>query len=557
MDLTVSAYAAFYVAAGVTSLVTGVFIWRRRHAPGGMWLFAMSISAAVWTYAEALDFSSVNLQSHILWSKVAYLGSTTAPVFFFLFTLAYTGQSRWTRPWVVAALLSPSVLVILAAWTNELHHLVWPSFQVLPGQPSIVIYGHGWGYWAITAYALSLGLLGSGRLLGIAFRTRNLYRAQSASVAIAALIPWVAEIIYSFSPAVVPGFDPSVTIVFTNAILAITLLHFKLLDVVPVSRDVLLEEMTDGLLVLDSDERVLEMNPAALRLLGVQGAVRAGVSLRDALAHWPEAVNCILDGKCHEGPQTLILSDGRHVSVHRLRLLEDGRDLQRDMYILRDITAQAHAERALQGAVKSLKMRMSEIEALQAELREQAIRDPLTGLHNRRFLAETLERELGRAAREGYSVSLIMFDIDHFKRVNDTLGHAAGDAELRSLGAELKAHIRVGDIACRYGGDEFLVVLPNTPLEVATQLAERWRLALREAMQRVGDARTGATLSLGVAAFPVHGTMSEEIIAAADSAVYASKAAGRNRVTPAYTAGETTGIWAGMRRSGAGAPATD
>ena len=132
-------------------------------------------------------------------------------------------------------------------------------------------------------------------------------------------------------------------------------------------------------------------------------------------------------------------------------------------------------------------------------------------------------------------MSLVMFDVDNFKEINDTLGHAAGDSVLLALGTEFQAHTRIGDVACRYGGDEFLVVLPNTPLEVAAQLAERWRTMWREAMEGVGSGKTRGTLSLGVAAFPEHGTTPEDLLAAADTAVYASKAAGRDRVSVAPT----------------------
>jgi diguanylate cyclase (GGDEF)-like protein len=179
-----------------------------------------------------------------------------------------------------------------------------------------------------------------------------------------------------------------------------------------------------------------------------------------------------------------------------------------------------------------LRARLSQIEALQAELREQAIRDPLTGMYNRRYLDETLERELGRAQREGYPVSLVMIDVDRFKDVNDTFGHAAGDSVLRVIGDRLRAETRLGDMACRLGGDEFLVLLPNTALAAAHARAEYWRVTIEEAIRNsAGElGYSDTTISLGVASFPQNGHTAHDVLAAADAAVYAAKAAGRNRV---------------------------
>ncbi len=530
-----TAYTMFYLFAAVVSAVAAAFAWRRRIAPGGIWLCLTASSASAWALAEALDYSSLTLSSHVLWGQLSYLGATTAPVFLFLFTCAYTGRYRWTRAPVVAALLVIPMLGTVAAFTNEYHHLVWPGFELIPGREYLIVYQHGPAYWAVTVYGLVLTLLASVQLIFIAIRARTLYRAQSLAVIIAVLIPWVAEIAYSVAPHPPAGFDPAITLAFTGTVLTFTMLRYKLLDVMPVPREVLVEEMIDGLLVLDHEARLLEINPVAVHLLGVTPGTPTGRPLWDILTDWPDAVAVILNTEGGHGHDARLSKDGRHLSVHRVSLSERRNGLRRDMYVLRDITEQVLAESALHDAIGRLCARMAEIEGLQAELQEQAIRDPLTGLHNRRYLAETLERELGRAAREGYPVSLVMIDVDHFKQVNDTLGHAGGDSVLRTLGAELRAHTRIGDIACRFGGDEFLVVLPNTSIELATQLAERWRMAWHEELRTFGEGTLGATLSIGVAAFPVHGTFSEGLVAAADSAVYGSKAAGRDRVSIAHT----------------------
>ena len=167
-------------------------------------------------------------------------------------------------------------------------------------------------------------------------------------------------------------------------------------------------------------------------------------------------------------------------------------------------------------------------------LRQQSIRDPLTGLYNRRFLEEFLLRELARADRKKHPLSIITLDIDHFKRINDSLGHAAGDIALRRVGLLLQGFVRQSDIACRVGGEEFSVLLPEASLQIAAQRAEDIRKAVQDLKLKFGDSELGAiTVSLGVAAFPDHGTSVDALIHAADQALYDAKDRGRDRVVSA------------------------
>ncbi len=170
------------------------------------------------------------------------------------------------------------------------------------------------------------------------------------------------------------------------------------------------------------------------------------------------------------------------------------------------------------------------------KLHEQIIRDPLTGLFNRRYLDESLERELSRAKRDGLPLSLLMVDIDYFKKLNDTYGHQAGDEVLKRLGELVGKGARSGDLPCRYGGEEFLLVLPTMSLESAVERADQWRIAFANERIAFADTFLSATLSVGVASFPSHGSTCDELIRAADQALYAAKHSGRNRVAVANSA---------------------
>jgi diguanylate cyclase (GGDEF)-like protein/PAS domain S-box-containing protein len=200
---------------------------------------------------------------------------------------------------------------------------------------------------------------------------------------------------------------------------------------------------------------------------------------------------------------------------------------------MEEITQRKNAQDALEQANEGLSAQLAAIAHLQEQLREQAIRDHLTTLFNRRYLEEILTQELAKAERKNYAVSLIMLDIDYFKQINDTNGHRAGDQALRSLGAYILSSIRRGDIACRFGGDEFVIVMPEATVSQAYERAEALRLGVRERVKVGSDNSEPVTISEGIAAYPVNGSTGEELLRAADQALFAAKARGRNRAVAA------------------------
>jgi diguanylate cyclase (GGDEF)-like protein len=180
--------------------------------------------------------------------------------------------------------------------------------------------------------------------------------------------------------------------------------------------------------------------------------------------------------------------------------------------------------------LRSTRQQLTEIENLQTQLREQAIRDALTGLFNRRYMQETLPRELARARRDNNPLSIMIMDLDHFKRVNDTHGHRAGDHLLQALAELLIQHTRAGDIVCRYGGEDFVVIMPGAELSNCWQRGEQLRIDVAKLHVRYSGRDLNLTLSIGIAAYPDHGKTGEEILIMADRALYQAKQSGRNRV---------------------------
>lgn len=168
---------------------------------------------------------------------------------------------------------------------------------------------------------------------------------------------------------------------------------------------------------------------------------------------------------------------------------------------------------------------------LRATLRDQSIRDPLTGLYNRRFMQESLDRELQRAKRKKRPLAIVFLDLDHFKKFNDVFGHDAGDMVLRSLADVFRQHFRADDVICRYGGEEFAVILPESSAKDAAERANDLRAAVKKlSLRHKGKTLDRVTLSIGVSAFPDDGSEPADLLKVADDRLYQAKAKGRDRV---------------------------
>jgi diguanylate cyclase (GGDEF)-like protein len=193
------------------------------------------------------------------------------------------------------------------------------------------------------------------------------------------------------------------------------------------------------------------------------------------------------------------------------------------------------SEQDLHQANADLQTQLAENLKLQTQLKEQANRDPLTGLYNRRFLDSTMPRELARANRDGQPLWLMLIDIDHFKNINDNYGHPMGDEVIKFLAHLLQDKARADDVVCRYGGEEFLLLLPNMPQNVALARAELWRKTFADKIIAHDGFQIQATLSIGIADYPLHGVTQEDLVGNADFALYRAKSQGRNCVV-AYSA---------------------
>jgi len=188
------------------------------------------------------------------------------------------------------------------------------------------------------------------------------------------------------------------------------------------------------------------------------------------------------------------------------------------------------SKKQLDLANSELKSQLAAITALEKEVRELAIHDSLTGLFNRRFLSERLQAEFSRADRGHHPIAFLLMDIDHFKNINDSYGHQAGDQTLKLVSGFISTHIRQSDIACRYGGEEFMIILPETDITDARQKAEVFRQGINDLEIEYDGHKFNIAISIGIAIYPDHGVDYDQILSMADEALYSAKKSGRNKV---------------------------
>ena len=524
-------YSILLLASALVALLTAMVGIRRRMAPGATTLVVFMLAIAWWAGTYAVHWVSPTWPKPFFWLDATYVGAVTVPTAFFVFVLQYTGRGKLITPYSCLLLAIMPVLTLALLWTDAYHGLFFAGRRT---STSGAIFDGGPWFWINIIYLYGLMLIGTILLIQTYLRVPHMQRRQVGILLAGSLIPWIVNILClaELNPLINLDLTPF-AFLLSGIAFSYGLFRYYLLEILPIAREALVEYLDSGVLVLDVQNRVADMNEAARRLLDVKEHVALGSPAERFLSRYPDVwVHC-------QSPNplswTLIHWDEQYIEL-RVEPLYRGNTFSGRLVVFYDVSEMMRAQIQVQQMNERLTLQLAENEKLQTQLREQAIRDPLTNLYNRRYLEQSLEQLLPAAEQVGTPVSLFALDIDSFKCLNDGYGHAAGDLILQTLSQVILSHIQCESVACRMGGDEFLVVLPNVSHDAALKLAEE----LREAMGQVRVPYRGATLScsisIGVCTYPLHERTIDGLFYRADQALYQAKRTGRNKVCSAGAA---------------------
>lgn len=487
---------------------------------------------AIWQVASILVGLSLGNEDYDLWTIIVFVALIIAAPLFLAFVLQYTGQESWTSKKRLASLFVIPFISIVMVCTNSFHH--WMFGDVHYSMDGLLRYidsiQYGWYFWIHTAYSFLLVFISIILIFQLGTRSNRLYRQQAISLMIG-VISVVAVTVMStlrLLPQYRNVFSP-LGFILTGIAFFYSITRSQLLNIVPIARDMQIENMSDGMLVLNEAGQIVDINPAAEAILHVQSKEVVSLPAEKVLAEWSSVIH---DYRKRGITQFEVPVEGQgetKVCDVRISRIINRRDkLIGHLVILRDISQRKRMEEELRVSNEKLTSQLDEINKLHSLLQEQVIRDPLTGLFNRRYLNETFQHITDRTTRKQSPLSILMIDIDHFKNINDFYGHTAGDNVLVSLSQAFVNNIRGCDMIYRYGGEEFLILMVDTPLETAMQRAETIRALIEETSFEIDNKHIHLTISIGVAAFPADGRDLWQVIDAADIALYGAKASGRN-----------------------------
>lgn len=491
---------------------------------------------AVWNFGYAMITVVPSLEAKRFWLRFENIGIMLLPVFWFLFTVQYTRNDRWLTRITGSLFFIVPLITLLFIWSDRWFHLYYSSIQPVSGNIGPLVIERGPWYPFPTTHAYFLIALCIILLVLRAVQYRNIYRRQMFALLGAALLPISVNVFYqsalSFSsnPFIRVDLTP-ISFTLSAALIAFGVFGLRLFDLVPIARYTVLEHIPEMVFVLDVRDRVLDANTVAQKMLGKQMDEIIGKDPLDVFKEWPQLINRFLTS---DGVREEIQIPGdppRTLELNIFALYNRFQGVNGRVIVAHDITEHKWLENDLKHANETLKIQLAEIEALRAKLQEQAIRDPLTDVYNRRYMAESLDQELARAARDQYPVTVVIMDMDHFKNFNDSYGHRCGDVVLQAFARFLIDHTRRSDVVCRYGGEEFVILMPNASMQDGYERVETWRQVFSETAIDYDSMKFSATFSAGLATFPEHGLTGDAILQAADRALYQSKNNGRNRVS--------------------------
>jgi diguanylate cyclase (GGDEF)-like protein/PAS domain S-box-containing protein len=497
--------------AGIFTIALGIWSLRYMKKNGSIPFAGLMLCSAIHSIGYSFELSSLNLHDALFWSGIQYIGISFLPMIYLAMAISYTGKYSRNAKLLLIFMALFGIITLGIHNTTEQHGYYYRDIA-LHQDSSLTILTFTKGVWyVVNAVYLNLSILaGSMLFLNFIFKAPDEYKKQAALMLAGSLSPWLGYAIYLGGLSAYNIDLTPIMLTVASPIWALALFKYRLFDLSPVARDFIFESMTDGMIIVDSKGRLVDFNNAASRIFSHIKKKSIGKDLSSILAPYPEIIS-MLGSSCKNPACEIIRETDNRLEHFRVQTSP--------------LTTKRNGEI---GKIIAL-MNTTEQAALMEELQKLATTDELTGILNRREFISASLKEINRAKRFSRYCTLIMFDIDYFKSINDIYGHNEGDRALKHIVNIVKDNIREIDIFGRYGGEEFTLLLPEVNNDAGIQTAERLRSSIEKIPLPLKSGSISITASFGVAVFHREEINLDELIRRSDEAMYQAKAGGRNR----------------------------
>ncbi|HWQ46526.1 MAG TPA: diguanylate cyclase [Longilinea sp.] len=507
-------YIAFLILACITLLfnwVVIVFAWKYRKIRGAEELIACMLAASGWLFFNCLEVISPFGISTYTWATLTYVFIPLVPLSWLIFWLTFSGSTQWLQPKRLVWLFLIPLITILISQTNLYHHLLWQFYTI----DTVGIFhrlqpiSYGIGFYLNWFYSLALCMICIFITIREYFTNNHLYRRRYGMILVTTIFPMLVNIFYVLRPIpeLTKDFTP-IAFGVSEFILFFTIFRFGLFDLMPVARSALVEQSLDGMVVVNVDDVIVDINPRAEAVFNSRQKQLIGSKIEQFLPFWKQMVTNP-PGQVIE-TQFANLDQDRFFEVRLSPLNSEMNSPIAWLVSLNDVTT--HRQ-------------------LMKELEISATTDSLTGLYNRRHFFIIMEKESQLALQKKQSLSLAVLDIDNLKNINDQFGHHTGDMVLQEVGEHIRNCLHASDVVARFGGDEFVVLMPHTEKAAAMAVAERIRTSINALEFKTKDTTSTTSVSIGITSHSPDDPIDiDSFVEKADQAMYKAKRSGRNRV---------------------------
>lgn len=482
-----------------------LYAWKNRKIRGALPFFFTMLLAMIWIVCQALSLAATDLSTKIMWANIYWLAIMYAPVTYLILTITFTGRERWlTKKWFIIILLIVPLVHNALVWTNEWHSLMRQNVCLNTSGPFPVISAtFGPLVWGFTTYNLFITII-SLTILAEALRHQaKFYREQILLLFFGLLIPVLFNAMY-ITDRLPISYDPTPSILgLSGLLIAWGIFRYRLFDVIPVARSTVFEKMNTGVIIFDLEGRVVDMNPASMKMLNQGAKMEIGLPVEKLFSNYPGLLNHF--HKKSTDIYELAITDNGVIQYYEVSFtqLSDLRNRPLGwLFMAFDITKRKKAEDLV---------------------RHMALHDNLTGLPNRKYFNELFSREIIRAERQNERLAVVFIDLDGFKQINDTLGHQAGDQLIFEVGTRLKGALRKSDIVSRYGSDEFVLLLPGIKKDEEISILGKKLIRIFDQPININNNILWVKGSIGISVYPKDGDNIDTLLKKADAAMYSAK----------------------------------